>query len=277
MADGLIIRRGGSGGGAKLNVINVFSANLLPTQAQNAKEDTIAVIASEMGNLYVQGTTPEAQEGDIWITPEDTVFDVNLAKTGSILISIGCVYQYTEGAWEEKQAYIFRDGKWQHVWNKTFYESGKLTGKVTHTEMLSPTTCQVTYGDSAIQCVTKAGSASEVYAVFGPVNLTDMTTLTANGTYPKKQDGTTYAILAVAAVGDASFTDEKAAGNSLTGNSGEYIVKDTVKANSAGKAFELRLDVTNLKGEWYVYVGTNTAGGKWTNTRYVNFTALKGA
>lgn len=273
MADGLIIRRGGSGG-AKLNVITAPVLQALPV---SAKEDTIAVITSGSGILYVQEAPPEAQEGDIWITPEDTVFDINLAKTGSILIGLGNVYQYTEGAWAEVQAYIFRDGKWQHVWNKTFYESGKLTGKVAHTELLSPITCKVTYGDSAIQCVTKAGSASEVYAVFGPVNLTNMTTLTANGTYPKKQDGTTYAILAVAADSNASFTDEMASGNTQTGNSGEYIVKDTVKANSAGKAFELQLDVTNLKGEWYVYVGTNTAGGKWTNTRYVNFTALKGA
>lgn len=261
----MIIRRGG-GAGAALKVMAVSSAAALPA---SAKEDTIAIITDSIGALYVQEAFPEAGAGDIWITPEDTMFNVNLSKKGSIMIGIGNVYQYTAGEWIEKHAYIYRDGKWQFIWNKVLYDSGKFTGKIAHLELLSPTTCKVTYGDSYIQCVTKSGSASEVYAVFGPVDLTDITTLEASGTYPKAQDGTTYAVLAVATGSDASFTDDA--------TDGETIVKDTVKGNSAGKAFELQLDVSGLTGNHYVYIGTNTAGGAWANTRYVNFTALKGA
>lgn len=265
MADGMIIRRGG-GAGATLVIMTADHEAMLPA---SAKEDTIAVICAGSGTVYVQEAIPEAAEGDIWITAEDKVYDINLVKKGSIMIGIGNVYQYTEGEWTEKDAYIFRDGKWQHVWNKVLYENGKLTGKVEHFEMLSPTTCKVTYGDSYIQCMTKAGSASEVYAVFGPVDLTDMTTLTANGTYPKAMESTIYAVLAVAKGSEASFTD--------TVTDDETIVKNTVKGNKTGQAFEMQLDVSGLAGEYYVFIGTNTAGSAWSNARTVNFTALKGA
>lgn len=265
MADGLIIRRGGSAGTA-LNVIFHTRANYLPV---NVKEDTIAVICSEVGTTYVQEDIPDGTESDIWITPIDMVFTVNLAKKGTILISVGNVYQYTEGEWVYRDAYIFRDGKWQYIWNKVIYENGKITENTEHLEMLSPATCTVTYGTSYIQCVTKSGSASEVYAVFGPIDLTDITTLIASGTYPKAQSGTTYAVLAVSTQSNTSFTDDMLI-------LGDSSVKDTVKDNSAGKAFEVQLDVSGLTGDYYVYIGTNTAGGAWSNTRYVNFTALKG-
>ena len=264
MADGMIIRRGG-GAGMALNIIGVEHAALIP---QSPREDTIAVIGAGSGTAYVQEAIPEAAEGDIWITPEDKVYDINLVKKGSILIGIGNVYRFQEGEWKDAEAYIFRDGKWQHVWNKVLYKNGKMTERVEHQDMLSPTTCKVTYGDSYIQCVTKAGKASEVYAVFGPVKLTDITTLIASGTYPVAQGGTTYAVLAVAKGSDASFTDKE--------TTDEHSVKNTVNGNKAGQEFEIQLDVSGLTGDHYVYIGTNTAGGAWANTRYVNFTALKG-
>ena len=264
MADGLIIRRGGSAGTA-VNVITEGHKLLLPT---TAKKDTIGVIGSTPNTVYVQQAPPDGSERDIWITPEDSVYDINLAKKGSLLIDIGNVYQYIQGEWIEKDAYIFRDGEWLHVWNKVFYDNGKMTGKVAHLDSLTPSGCKVTYDESHIQCVTKSGSASEVYAVFGPVDLTEMNTLATNGTYPKAQNGTTYAVLGVANSEYASFTDEDTAD--------EYIVKDTVKDNKAGKAFALQLDVSGLTGYYYVFIGTNTAGGAWANTRYVNFMTLKG-
>ena len=265
MADGLIIRRGG-GSGTTINIISAQQTAMLPA---SAKEDTIAVIGSGFGAVYVQEAIPAVvAEGDIWITPEDKVFDINLAKKGSILIGVGNVYQYIQGEWCDVDAHIFRNGRWQQVWNKVLYSNGKMSGRVAYFEKLSPTTCKVTYGDSYIQCVTKAGSASEVYAVFGPVDLTYMSSLEVTGTFPKAQNGTTYAVLAVSKSADASFTD--------AATDGEYIEKMTVKDNKAGLGFGMPMDISALDGEWYVYIGTNTAGGNWANARTVNFTELKG-
>jgi hypothetical protein len=265
MGDGVISRRGG-GSGAAMNIMTVAKAWLLPA---SAKEDTLAVVGVSPDTIYVQEAIPDGTDFDIWVTPEDKVYDINLAKKGSLLIGIGNVFQFMDGQWSEVDAYIFRDGKWQYVWNKVLYENGKVTGKVEHFDMLSPSTCKVTYGESYIQFVTKAGSASEAYAVFGPIDLTDMTTLTANGNYPKAMDTTIYSVMGVADNAEASFTDSD--------TEGEYTVKNTVKGNKAGQTFELQLDVSALTGEWYIYIGTNTAGGKWSNARTVNFTALKGA
>lgn len=113
MADGLIIRRGGSAGAA-LQVMAVSSAAALPA---SAKESTIAIITSTaIGAVYAQAGMPTtASNGDVLITADNAAHTVNMAAKGAVMVSIGACYQMTGGAWNKMDAYVYRGGAWQAV------------------------------------------------------------------------------------------------------------------------------------------------------------------
>lgn len=258
---GMIIRRGG-GGTASLHVIAVSGKDALP---ETAGSDTIAVVTdTEINEVYAQPMTPEnAKTGDIWISRDEAAYSVNLTRTGSVIVEIGSIRQFDGTEWIARTAYIYED-TWINTWDQVFYELGRITTRIPLIEKKTPSTCTISYLEQAIECVTKAGSVSEVYAVFGPVDLTEMTKITATGVFPKTRGGTTYAVLFAAQAEDASYADA------------EVIKRFTIVDSTAGDPFSIELDVSSLDGEYYVYAGTDTNGGDWVNARYVDIKTLKG-
>lgn len=131
MSDAIIMRRGG--GSAALKVISVTGADSLPESAQ---ENTIAVVTiMSVSLVYAQKTRPDEVGPDelevmlpygcIWITPDDAVHTVNLAREGTAEVGIGAVYLFEDDAWNKAEAYIYQNGEWQLVQKvKHLYNAG---------------------------------------------------------------------------------------------------------------------------------------------------------
>lgn len=147
-----------------------------------------------------------------------------------------------------------------------FYEAGVFGEACPHFDSVTPSGAYVRYEADYILCRTSMSAASEVYVVFGPISMDDLSYIVMNGTYQSSLDNATQQAVVFAAAGaDASYADAAA------------IAKAINKNASAGDEYEIVLDVTALEGSYYLYAGTHTNGSTWSNVRKINITSVTGA
>lgn len=121
MGEAYITRRGGSN---PLN-FNVVSGADKPT---NPKENTIWVfMASAITGWYFGSDEPDVrEEGTLWITTgasSNVAFNALKKKNGLKVYPISAKH-YRSGAWVEKPAEIYQNGKWQDWWNGELFDNG---------------------------------------------------------------------------------------------------------------------------------------------------------
>lgn len=147
-----------------------------------------------------------------------------------------------------------------------FYESGVFGEACPHSASVTPSSASVAYGEDYIRCTTSTSDASEVYVVFGPVSLDDLSYIVAHGVYRSSfSNATQQAVVFAAAGADASYADAAAISTVINKNA------------AAGDEYDIVLDVSALEGTYYLYAGTHTNGSAWSNVRKIDLTSVTGA
>ncbi len=175
--------------------------------------------------------------------------------------------QYTGGSWVYRDALIQNDSGWRHLTAAELYDYGAL-----YTDLLqykTPDGATVEEEDSYLDLKTVAGSTSEVYAVFGPIRLDHIETLTLRCECYGSSANYNHII--------ALYTSP----NPAIGYAGAAAIATTEWTATASKPdsgdLELSLDVSGLSGLHYIYAGTNTRGATWANQRKMRLYSVKTA
>lgn len=107
MAEALISRRGG-GGGLNFKVVNGTTA------PSNPKENMIWVNTSTKITSYIfSATQPTGSAGMVWIsTDTSSEVEFNALKKNGIQVYPLSAKQYVSGAWADKTAKTYQNGKW---------------------------------------------------------------------------------------------------------------------------------------------------------------------
>lgn len=252
----------GGDGGFNFSVKAYSSEASVPT---TAAENTIAVITSTAIPSYVfsstQPTSPSA--GMVWIMVGSSGDGFNaLGGKNTLNVYPLIIQQYVNSTWVVKASKIYQNGKWKSLFDGVFLNGGTLTKAYPHTEKKVPSGSAVKYESDGIYCYTVAKSVSEIYAVFGPVDLSDVKTLRADGQNLYTKDGTVTHVLFVATSNSASYTGAKAIAT--------YRNDSAVAQNK----FSQTLNVSHLTGNHYIFIGTHTMGAVWGNQRSVKYTKL---
>jgi len=253
----------GGGGVLSFQVKAYASESSIPaTEAEN----TIAVVTGTAISSYVfssaQPKSPSA--GMVWIKVGASGDGFNALKGTKNALNVYplIIHQYVNGTWVAKTSKIYQAGKWKSFFDGVFLNGGTLTKVYPHSEKKDPASCTVTYGSDGVTCYTTGRSASEIYVVFGPIDLSGVNTLSASATSLYTKGGYVNHVLFVATGNNESYKNAKA------------IAAWTREDMNAQAAFSQSLNVSHLTGNYYIYVGTNTMGGAWANQRSVRYTKL---
>ena len=252
---------GGSGGGASLS----FKILAYATEAELLKatqvENTIGVVTtSEITSWFFSGSAEapaDPENGLLWIqtgTASNVAFNA-LKKNGIQLCPLSAK-QYIGNSWKDLTAKSFIDGAWVDWWLGEIYEYGVFY--VDHSN--SVTNGTVTYGADNLLFTTNASSTAEVYEMFGPFGLDRFNKISAIFTNETSNLNSTACIFVSPNIG------------ANRSNAAAIIEVDMDKGT---KNLEVSLEVSSFSNECYVYVGTNTAGSKWTSARKVHVTSIK--
>lgn len=253
------------GGGTSLNFKVVGGL----TQPANPQENTIWVKTDvKITSWEVSGDVPSyPAEGMVWIASGVSGHvEINVLKKNAIQIFPSYVKQYVGGIWAQLESLIYQGGEWIDL-IILFYDNGQFDESIPRSEKKTPTTATIVYGDEDITLSTVAGKPSEVYVVFGPVNLGATSKVILEGTFAKKSTSsfTNVATIFVASSADSSYKDAAAIASFLS------------KGNlDAGHQYNVELDVSGMSGEYYVLAGVNTQGSAWSDQRINTITTIRG-
>ncbi len=130
MGQAMMLRRGGSGGGAMDMVLTAISSSLLlPASAPNG---TVAIVTTAtIGKLWVGKTAPSSGmvAGDVYIRTTGVLsFGLPVALEERFVIYPAAVYQYASGAWAMMRAYYRIGGAWVNSAFVVYSEGDKVSG-----------------------------------------------------------------------------------------------------------------------------------------------------
>lgn len=223
------------------------------SQPTSHRQNTIWVSTSTAITSWEFSPTEPATpaEGMVWlVTGTTSKISFCAAKKNCIQISLMAARQFVDGTWTNVEAKIYQDGTWKDVAGAYIYRDGiSFVSDADYT--LNGST--VTWGADAIATGTKAGAISEAYAVFGPILLDDIDTLTMTAAFTDKTSGTHNHVLFVSKSPSAGYSKAAA-----------IVKKD---ASVSKETIVVELSVAQLTGEYYVYAGQHTSGSAWENQR----------
>lgn len=226
------------------NTIWIKTALSIPTHVFSATEPTAPVA----GMVWIEVAGFSSAAFPAVLSPEIFVYPV-ISR------------QYIDSAWVSVPMEAYIDGAWVLPFDGRLYASG--TYFVPAENILVPDSAEIIDESAAIKLSTVARTASEVLKVFGPVPLDDLEEIQLSGYFSDSVNGSHYAELFVSQSRAASV-DSNTAG-------ARKNVSDSTQS-----PFSLILNVSALKGMYYVYAGTSTGGGDWANKRTLKITGLRG-
>jgi hypothetical protein len=235
------------------------------TQPSGPAENTIWVSTNaSITSWQFSGTEPaEPAEGLVWFaTGKASTAAFNALKKNAVMVYPLYAKQFVSGQWVGVKAQIYMDGDWRSLFSGLIYEAGAFYTE--HAAYLVPETAPVEETASAIVLSTVKAKNSEVYKVFGPVPLDDISTLAMTSAFTDSVTGAHRRVLYVAA-------------SANVGRSGAAKIKEESVSSKWTESAVTSLDVSDLTGEYYVYAGTNTDGSAWDNSRVISITKLTGA
>lgn len=251
----------GASGGASLNFKVVGGL----TRPSSPAENTIWVNTDvKITSWQFSGTEPSKPVKDmVWFaTGKASTAAFNALKKNSIEVYPLYAKQFVSGQWVGVKAQIYMGGAWTSLFSGLIYESGAFYTE--HAAYLVPETAPVEETASAIVLSTVKAKNSEVYKVFGPIPLDDISTLAMTSAFTDSVTGAHRRVLYVAA-------------SANVGRSGAAKIKEESVSSKWTESAVTSLDVSDLTGEYYVYAGTNTGGSAWDNSRVISIAKVTGA
>lgn len=231
----------GAGGGASLNFKVIGNP-----QPETAKDNTIWVNTDvKITGWNFAATQPENMaEGEVWFyINASSATPFNALKKNGITIYPMAAKQYVNGVLVDKTAQIYQGGSWADWWNGELYDSGNeyttFTGGWENSTFSSSTkitkdsssmTIQTDYGDDALYCSEK-------------IDLTNFSEFVVTGKSFRNNGS------AERRAGNTKICVWSAIGSSASSNRAAYT--DYPAEDYDG---ELKLNVANLTGEYYVGV-----------------------
>lgn len=215
--------------------------------------------ATPISSHSISATEPVLPEdGMVWIkTADRSLVAFSALSDTTVMIYPTSAKQYIGGSWVPKECHVNIDGAWKAPFDGRLYAQGIIYADIT--EELSPATAKINYLGDRIKMSTVKSSVSEVYTVFGPVSIENVTQITMKGFFSDEINGTHYARVFLGKNLGMSYKDA------------DIIATKTVSGDSTS-SFTQALSINNLNGFYYVYAGTTA--GDWTYRRDFNLTEL---
>lgn len=261
----LFITRRGSNGGLNFRVVGGT------TKPGNPRDNTIWIESDvKITNWVFDKEPPEnPTEGSVWIQLGGSDRRFNAINRNALYISVNNIRQYMGGSWQNTKARIYLDSEWLDVFDGYLFNNGIFSSVYEKSSYKSPSTCVVDFIDNIFTCATTAEKTSEVYAVFGPVNLSAYKKIITTGLYAKRNpEGYIRSVIYIATEPNLKI-------------SGSVASKvDSFAFKKVDTEFTTELDLTTLSDEnrnreYYIYCGTNTNGAAWANKRTVTFYTVR--
>lgn len=203
-----------------------------------ARENTVGVVTDKVGRWIFSPREPEAEEGLLWITTGTaSAAATNALRKNGILLCPVQAQQYVEGIWQRVDAASYLGGSWiRWAADRKIYESG-----VSHVN-LTLTNASKSDGYLALSL----GKNSSAKVVSDPVLLAGQAQLVVE-----------YQNLG----GDGTFAGGVRA--RVWDTEDEVIASSSRKTSGSGT---LKLDISDLSGEYKVGVCANNSSGSYSGS-----------
>lgn len=206
------------------------------------------------GYAFCSEAPSQPEEGMAWISVgTDSVLGFSAVKPGIIFVYPVGAKQYIGGEWVVKDLYVYQNGMWRQ--NELYvFNAGETYDAVTggwspdgyYGSAVQNTKAYLS--DTQIVCGTRSGSGSNYDGVIGtnlPVQISGKKTLIAKGTVNNYKSSSVYSIGLVAEKGNVSNAAAE------------------TKITRVG-AFDVKVDVSELNGAYYVFAGAMTGSAQET-------------
>lgn len=240
---------GGGGGGLNLKVVGGT------TQPTNPRENTIWInTATAITGYVLSPTQPETgAEGLVWLKTADSGVEINVGRKNAVLLHLETSKLYNGQTWVLLDGYIYKSEGWTQFGFTALYRDGRFI--VNHTT--KAINGNIAEADRYYSAILNGKSlVGEAYAVFGPFTLTEISTISMR------------AVTSISDITDNIFAILVSKSNNATRNNAELKLEEKI---ISADVETVTIDVSQTTGDnWYVYVGTNTGGSKWSIARNVS-------
>lgn len=252
---------GGAGGGGGLN-FKVAQYTATPTAS--AAENTIGVVTdTAITGWVMQAEQPTASAGLVWIeVGAESEVSFFADKKELVKVYPVSVKQYVDSAWTSVEAYIYLNNAWTQFSAVGIYRDGVFG--VPHTYSLTNAT-YVENDDSVVLTSSGGSMKFEMYVVLGPVNLSNVDTISMKSTARDASGGTgkVYAVLFVSPNTGATYS-----------NNTKISSVENNGTTDVGLTANLLLNVADLSGNYYIYCGSHSNGSTPSKAREFTLTEV---
>lgn len=242
-----------TGGGGDTLKLDIVTGETPPT---SAKSGTLWVGTTEtIPSWFLSPEQPLGpRKGELLLVTADEGEAFDFGRKNRALLYLAFASIYNGKAWQPVDARVYGSSSWLPISKPVVYKDGygwySLTQKVVSGTMSA--------GEKAITVKTNGGKAGEAYAMFGPLTLSGVTTISMRAKSTDKNKNVYFALMI--AKGDATRTTAELKTETEITDNEEHIIT---------------LDVSGKSGNgWYIFAGINTAGGAWSNARTANVTEV---
>ena len=236
MAEAIISRRGGGGGGLNFKVIP-------NPQPDTAKENTIWVDTDRINNYYFSATQPENMvDYDVWFhVGTSSPVEFNALRKNGIQVYPMAAKQYVSGVWRDVVAKSYQGGEWVD-WVRYLYQNGnEFTDLSGGWDIRNTTAGSVTKNENSIKFALVGKNAQWTYGAANTknkINLSNVRTIKLNDDFTTSiTNQTTLPQLAIAESTNVSYDQ----------NTGALTFVNAYSTSGS-------LDVSTFTGEYYVFV-----------------------
>lgn len=240
-----------TGGGDTLK-LDIVTGETPPT---SAKSGTLWVGTTEtIPSWFLSPEQPLGpRKGELLLVTADEGEAFEFGKENRALLYLAFASIYNGKAWQPVDARVYGSSSWLPLSTVSLYKNG--IGAAANKKVVNGT---VTLGTDAITVKTNGSKAGEAYAMFGPLTLSGVTTISMRAKSTDKNKNVYFALMI--AKGDATRTTAELKTETEITDNEEHIIT---------------LDVSGKSGNgWYIFAGINTAGGAWSNARTANVTEV---
>jgi hypothetical protein len=243
---------GGGGGGLNFKVVGGTTA------PSNPKENMIWVNTSTAITDYVfSATQPSSVSGRVWIsTDTSSTVEFNALKKHSIMVYPLSAKQYVSGAWVNKAAKSYQNGKWVDWWLGELFDNGNQWESVTggwtsngYTRGDSLSVLSGSIGTDGTITLNGSNSGVTIMGTKNPIDLTGYSSITAYGKDLKVLSGSSMYLM-------------------ITKSKTKYNANNAASADFGNSKTSVNIPIsTSMQGEYYIVVGTGNSaqqGGKIT-------------
>lgn len=226
------------------------------TEPSSAKNGVVWVKTTEkITSWYISPDQPSALDpGRLLLVAADKGSNVSFGRKNKAALHLAFASLCRGGDWRPVDASFYSGGSWLPLSTVSLYKNG--IGAAANKKVVNGT---VTAGTNAITVkTTGGGKAGEAYAVFGPLTLSGVTTVSMRAKSTDKTTNVYFALMASQT--DATRTTAELKTETEITDKEEHIIT---------------LDVSDKSGNgWYIYAGINTAGMGWSVARTADVTEV---